>query len=385
MNDFDDTQFQSSFPFLSRRQLLQRAILLGAAAPLMTTLLSACGETDDGGNDAAGEPEEDDSEATEDSAEPVEDEEVEPGEGDEGATGDDDESDETDEDESRFGGRLQVALIGEPPTLDVHQTTATVVGYVTWHVYEPLFTWDADFELMPELAESHEVSDDGLTNIVTLRSGVPFHNGDELTSADVVASIERWGGIGGPGATLLNSINEINETDEETIEFQMDEPLGIFTTLLSRQSQGCGIYPQSVIESAGDEPISDFIGTGPYRFVEHQADQHILLERFDEYVSQTGDSSGYAGTKHQYVDEISFVPVPDEAARIAGLQAGDYHLIDSIASDHLETLEEDPNVVAEKLDSDGIAAIVMNTSSGPLAEVELRRAVQAALDHEPIL
>src|SRR5438067_6482489 len=93
----------------------------------------------------------------------------------------------------RMGGILKVASIGEPPTLDI-QTTTTVLTYeIMWHVFEPLFTHDRGWMPIPHLAETHAVSDRGLRHTITLRRGVRFHNGKEMTAVDVVASLKRWG------------------------------------------------------------------------------------------------------------------------------------------------------------------------------------------------
>ena len=89
------------------------------------------------------------------------------------------------------GGRLRVATTGQPAGLDmqlVGQRTITLIG---WNMFEALFTFDADYATVPMLAEGIEVSEDGLTNRITLRQGVPFHNGDEMQAADVVASFNR--------------------------------------------------------------------------------------------------------------------------------------------------------------------------------------------------
>ena len=225
------------------------------------------------------------------------------------------------------GGALRIAMAGEPPTLDIHQTTAGIVSFITWSMYEPLFTYDESYQLIPMLAESHEVSDDGLTNVLRLRSGVPFHNGEEMTAADVIASITRWGALSGLGQGLLDATDEMREVDAQTVEFHMKRPYGTFASSLAISYQGCAIYPKSVIDAAGDTPLEDtFIGTGPYQFAERVIDQYVRLTRFDDYAAIEGEPVGYGGHKTAYLDQIDFVPVADEASRIAGLQAGDYHL-----------------------------------------------------------
>jgi peptide/nickel transport system substrate-binding protein len=374
---------------LSRRQLLKRGAALGLAVPAVSTLLAACDEADDDDvvvddDGPAAEPADDDTDEVDE--EPVDDEdEEEPVE-----TDDDDVEDEEDEDavvdgEGQEGGTLEVALIGEPPTLDVHQTTATIVALIAWHLYEPLFTWDEDFQVTPELAQEHEVSDDGLVNTLRIREGVTFHNGDDLTADDVVASIERWAEISGLGGSLLENVEEIEIVDDHTIDFHMVEPYGAFAVALARQNQGAAIYPASVIEESGDDGLAENIGTGPYQLEAREADQYIHLVRFEDYSSREEETSGYAGQKNQYIDEIYLRPVPDEAARIAGLQAGDFHYLESIIPDHFESLEGDDNVAVEIMGTSGWAVFVMNTAEGIFTDQLMRKAVQAAVDCEPVM
>src|SRR5262245_59063245 len=91
----------------------------------------------------------------------------------------------------RMGGALTAAMIGEPPSLNLHWTTAVITQQITWHVYETLYTYDRSFTPMPMLAEGHTVSDGGRRYTIALRKGIRFHNGKEMTSADVVASLNR--------------------------------------------------------------------------------------------------------------------------------------------------------------------------------------------------
>jgi peptide/nickel transport system substrate-binding protein len=284
------------------------------------------------------------------------------------------------------GGSLRVALAGEPPTLDIHQTTAGIVSLITWVMYEPLFTYDEGFQIIPMLAESHEVSEDGLVNTLRLRQGVMFHNGEEMTAADVVASIERWGSLSGHGRALLEATVSVNQIDDYTVEYEMSRPYGSFVAALAENYQGCAIYPKSLIEEAGDEPLqTTFIGTGPYQLVEWQPDQVIRFQRFDDYSALPGEPIGHGGHKYQYLDEIQFIPVPDEAARVAGLQAGDYHYLSTVGTDQFETLSAAPGLVVQSLPPNDIDVIVLNWRSPLTGELQIREAIQAAIASEPIL
>jgi peptide/nickel transport system substrate-binding protein len=381
---------------LTRRQLLKRGVALGLAVPAISTLLAACETDDDVVDDDVDEPAAepvDDDEEEEPGAEPEpeddddEEPEIGPDDDDEEELDpepDDDEAPEVDPGDGLYGGTLEVALVGEPPSLDIMTGTQAIMRFTMPHAVEFLFTWDEEFAIIPELADTHEVSDDGSLNTVHLRDGVLFHNDDELVAEDVVASIEQWTEISGLGETWMNSVDEIEIVDDLTIEFQMSNPLGTFAPMLARLGQGCAIYPAEEAEAADATGVSEVIGTGPYRVVEHVPDQYILFERFEDYAYRDEEPNGYGGRKYAYLDEIRFIPVPDEAARIAGIQAGDYHFIEEVSPDHHGTLADDPNVVAEP-EPYNWATFVFNTREGIMTNQTIRQAAQAALNHEEIL
>jgi peptide/nickel transport system substrate-binding protein len=287
--------------------------------------------------------------------------------------------------EAQYGGSLRVALIDEPPTFDIHQTTTSTTAFVSWHIFEALFTWDADLQVMPELPEEYTVSPDGLSYRFVLREDVMFHDGSPLTARDVIASIERWGRIVGLGQSLLEAIDEFVIEDDRTFEVHMNEAFGTMPVALARQNQGCAIYPEWAIEESGDDPLTSLIGTGPYRLVEYRPDQHILLERFEIYTPAPGEVDGYGGSKHRFLDQLMFIAVSDEAARVAGLEAGDYDFLESISPDQVEEIEDNPDVVVELGEACCYPNLVINQRSDLMQNQHIRRAVQLALDHEPIL
>src|SRR5262245_18953341 len=96
-------------------------------------------------------------------------------------------------DAQKKGGILRVGNLGEPPALDAHWTTASITETLTNHIYEGLYSLDSNNRPIPMLAEGHTVSNDGLVYTFNLRQGVKFHNGKEMSSDDVIASLARWG------------------------------------------------------------------------------------------------------------------------------------------------------------------------------------------------
>jgi peptide/nickel transport system substrate-binding protein len=287
------------------------------------------------------------------------------------------------------GGTLRVATIGEPPHLDEHQSTADIIALIGYCAYEGLFTYDETYQAIPELVETHTLSEDGLTHTMTLRKGVMFHNGEEMKAADAIASVERWGRISGVGQRLMEKTSELAQVDDYTIEFRLSEPYGTILIGLAHNTQACTIHPKSILDAAGDEPMTNpdqYIGTGPYRLIEWQRDAAMRFERFDDYISSSEDGpKGYGGTKYAYADAIEFIPVPDEAARVAGLQAGDYHLGLDIGNDQYTVLQDFPGVVAEILTPTNWDVFFLNWKSPMMENLAMRQAVQAAFDHTPML
>ena len=153
---------------------------------------------------------------------------------------------------------LRIAEIGEPPTLDEHQTTVGVTATTGYLMYETLVTYDAEYGIAPELAESWSVSEDQLTHTFNLKQGVTFHNGEPFTAADAVASLERWGQISGVGKNLFEATDSLEAPDDNTMVWTFTRPYGTVYVALSHNTQAPVIYPKSVIDARNSlEPNED--------------------------------------------------------------------------------------------------------------------------------
>jgi peptide/nickel transport system substrate-binding protein len=376
---------------LDRRTLLKRAAVLSLGTTGMFSLLAACDDDDEEDVEAAvdEEDEEEPEEETEDepAAEEEEDEEEEEEPADEEPDEEEEDEDEEPADtdgEGQYGGRIVVANAGQPNTLDIHQTAGgRTVQLIGWHIFESLFTWDAEYNVMPQLASSYEADDEAITHTIGIRQGVPFHNGEELTVADVLTSLDRWSRLSPLGQLLYQSVDEVVEIDEHTVEFHMSAPLGTVPHLLARGGQGAAIYPASIIEPVGDDFLDDLIGTGPYEFVEMQADRFTRLQRFEDYVGPEDEQSGYAGQRMAYLDEIEFIPVPEESSRIAGLRSGEYDYLEEAVADQIDIMEDDPNINVQLLPIRSHGYIGLNHAEGLMSDLNIRKALQACMDVYP--
>src|SRR5499427_706773 len=289
------------------------------------------------------------------------------------------------QDAPRAGGVLKAAMIGEPPSLDLHWTTAVITQQIMWHVYETLYTYDKNFSPIPMLAEGHTVADGGRRYTITLRKGVKFHNGKEMTAADVAASLARWGKISTPGKAIWANVEAVEAKDPSTVVIHLKEPSGSLLFGLGRPNAGAAIYPKSVVDAAGDGQIKEFIGTGPYRFVEHKPDRHIRLARFKDYAARPEPPDGYGGRRIAYFDEVLFIPVPDVAVRLAGVETGEYQFAQQIKQDQYERIKGLTAIEARIVKPSGWITAVPNHKEGLMTSKKIRQAFLAALEMEPIM
>ena len=289
------------------------------------------------------------------------------------------------QDTPRMGGVLKVASIGEPPTLDIPVSTATLTYEIMWHVNESLFTYDRTWTPVPLLAESDAVGNRGLSHTIVLRRGVRFHNGKEMTSADVVPSLQHWAKLGTTPKAVWKNVEALEAKDPYTVVIYLKEPSGSLLFALGSPNNGGAIYPKEMVAAAGDGQVKEYVGTGPYRFVEHKPDRHVRLARFKEYSARSEPPSGYGGNRTAYMDEIYFIPVPEASVRLAGAETGEYNFAQSIRQDHVDRVKGQPALEAQIVKPYGWITAVPNHKEGVMANRKVRQAFQAVLDMEPIM
>ncbi|CAH1662420.1 Peptide/nickel transport system substrate-binding protein [Hyphomicrobiales bacterium] len=283
--------------------------------------------------------------------------------------------------EPKRGGIINVATVGEPPTLDPMVSTADLVGIVSQHIFETLYTFGKDWKITPLLAEAlPEISPDGKVYTIKLRDGIAFHDGGTMTSRDVVASLKRWMENASRGKQTASNIASIEPVDDLTVKITLKEAYAPLAALLAFNNSA------AIVLKADNQavPLAKVAGTGPYALKERKADQYIQLTRFDGYKSRAGEADFYGGARKQYLDEIRFVPVPDPNTRVEGAVAGQFSYADSLpveSFDRLKTGKSTPVV----LKSFGWPVFVMNTKEGIMSKLETRQAVQAALDPNDML
>jgi peptide/nickel transport system substrate-binding protein len=387
---------------MTRRTLIKRFALLGLSVPAVGTLLAACGGDDPTATPAPQAPVADPTatpeapttgtDATATPAAPTTGEATATPDTTAAATPMSPASTPApagaDDDPARYGGTLRVALNTDLASVDMMWGTPNINRDVMGHVYEFLFTMGEGNVYIPDLAEAFEVSADGLTYTIPLRRGVLFHNGKEMTSADVVASLERWERMTSRGQAMLATKESIEAEDEYTVVIQTSRPVGAMLYGLGHYGGLAVIYPLEVVEkyyddaSGDDQQImdEDAIGTGPYMLDEWIRDNVIRLRRFEEYVAREEAIDGRGGRRHAYADVIEMTPVPDATTLLNAVIAGEYDIAYQIAPALYDQVVADPNIEPFIIKPGSKAVAVFNKQKGPFTDQTLRQAALAATD-----
>lgn len=282
-----------------------------------------------------------------------------------------------------YKSEINIAITAQPPTLDPAVTVSQVALNIAGNIYETLYTLNADYEPVPMLAESVDISEDGLTYTFNLREGVKFHNGEEMTAEDVEASMNYWAVTSSRAKTLLTNA-EFTAEDPTTVVLTLEKATSDVLIILATKAQFPAIMPAELIETAGAEGVDEYIGTGPFKFEEWRQDQYVHLVKNDDYQALEEEASGLSGKKEAFVEDAYFHFVTDHSTRIAGIQTGQYDIADSIPLESYDQLNSSDDVEVHAYDSGALTAFY-NTNEGLLADVAIREAITTALNMEEIL
>lgn len=196
-------------------------------------------------------------------------------------------------------------------------------GYL---VYDTLFAQDADGNVQPQMIGSWEVSEDQLMYRFTLREGLKFHDGADVTSADVIASLDRWMQKDTFGVEIKNRLEAMSPGDDRTFTIALTEPFGLIIEALGKTASNVPfIMPARIAASSQDEQISDPVGSGPFMFDTEAWEPGVraIYTRFEDYVPRDEPPSALAGGKVAKVDRIERIFFPDDITAVNALVAGE--------------------------------------------------------------
>ena len=248
------------------------------------------------------------------------------------------------------------------------------------------FEFNSSYEAVPHLAESYEMLDEGRTYSITLRQGIKFHNGKEMKSEDVIASLERWLRLNGTGQSVAQYLDKYSAEGDYKVNITFVEPYAPFLQMISANvsNQKLMIRPKELCEKYSDSIMTEHIGTGPYRLEEYKPDQYILLKKYEEYLPAPGESSGLAGARNAIVERLKYVIVPELAVRVAGVQSGEYHFAMDISSDQYPVLSKDSRIQTYITSPNYQLLLIFNQGGKIFRDVKARMAVAVGVDVEEL-
>lgn len=280
-------------------------------------------------------------------------------------------------------GTLNVAMAVNPPTIDPWLSTAAAPRDYNRNIYEGLFELNSNLEPSPQLCESYEVSEDYKVWTFKLREGVKFHNGKEMTSEDVVASLNCWAANNVAAPTVIKEGEQFEAVDTYTVKIELKNPAFTFLNVLTSPCQFAAIMPKECVESRTDTGVTEYIGTGPLKFVEWVQDSYIKLEKYEDYEGPGYALSGDSGDKSINFDEVYLYIVTDSSIRTAGIQSGEYDIAQTVSYDDISALKSADADIYKVLI--GNYAVNFDKVDGPFADEKVRQAAAYAINVENIM
>jgi len=266
---------------------------------------------------------------------------------------------------------MSIALPGDLPGLDPSKDSSPLGFNYRLNVFDALTELMPDGEMNPRLAESWEFSDDLLEWTFSLRQNATFHDGSALTADDVVFTVNRiQNDPSTPVRTFLRLVDGVEALDDHTVKFTLNQPYSIF----HRQISYVNIMSRSYWDEVGDDGYARApVGTGPYKFIEWQRDDRLVLEANEEY---------WRGAPA--VKTAIFRPMPSEAARMNALMTGEIDLVPALPPSFLNQLERDPNIDVGTAPSFRTIFLGLNVTKPYLDDPKLREAIDVGIDRVAI-
>jgi peptide/nickel transport system substrate-binding protein len=361
---------------VSRRDLLKYSGL-GGLAVAATGLLAACGDDDDepdapaqpGTTPAPADDDDDDDEDEDDGETPEPDDDED----------EDDEETPDEPDDAREGGVWRMALHANPST-NVVTAPGALADILTFKtMYNNLVKYqlaDDAIELVPDLCESWEVSEDVTELTFQLRDNVVWHDGEPFVADDVVFTFEVVldPDNAASGRANFTSIGEVEAIDDHTVVMHLPEPDAALPIKLGYNRP---IYPKHALEGQNyTEPVDfmrDPIGTGPFKFKEQVQGSHLELERNDDY---------FHGRPH--LDGIIFAVVPDGNTRVAQLLSGDVDFA-VIEPAQIDAVQGNPNIEVRLAPQVNYYFFAFNHSREIVQDPLVRQALSYAIDKQLVI
>ena len=256
-------------------------------------------------------------------------------------------------------------------------------------IYEELFAWDSQLQPKPQMVENWSTSPDGLTWRFTLRDGLKFHDGQVVTTADVIPSLRRWMGRDLVGTKLLAVLASLEPVDQTTFELKLRKP---YPYLLFSLASGSGQLPAIMrakdLEGDPAKPVTTAIGSGPFRFnhAEHVSGALSVFERNPAYVPRREPADGLSGGRLAKVERVEWRVIPDASTVSTALQNGEIDIWEQPTPDLVTLLSQKQGVRVQRAVNISVQAFLRpNALYPPFNNPKARLALAYIVDQADVM
>jgi peptide/nickel transport system substrate-binding protein len=269
-------------------------------------------------------------------------------------------------------------------SLDPIWTTAYITRNHGYMVYDTLFALDKDLKPQPQMVDTFTVSDDKLKYSFTLRDGLKWHDGQPVTGADCIASIQRWGKRDPLGQKLTEAVASYDATGDKTFTLTLKEPFPLLIEGLAKLSSNTPfMLPKRLAEIDAFQQVTDAVGSGPFKFVKEEwvpGHKAVYVKNAD-YVPRKEPPSFAAGGKVVKVDRVEWLYIPDPSTATAALASGEADWFEQPPSDLLPIFQKNKDLVVANIDPLGNGGILrFNHLQPPFNNEKMRQAVLQLVD-----
>ena len=269
------------------------------------------------------------------------------------------------------GGVLRFAPLDTPVSLDPARYSTAADIYLAATVYEGLVatdTSDPSFPIVPRLAESWEVSEDGKVWTFHLRQGVKFHHGTLFTAQDVLYTFARIQdpALAATGYERIRAVEQVEAVDDHTVRFHLNSPVVTFLGTLGDALAALAIVPR---DRTSEELAQTPSGTGPFQLNDYTPGERASFQRNEDYWE----------ADLPYLDEVQHLYMSDSTAQIAALTSGTLDAM-SLSSENIAALANNPAVQILQLAPGTQDIFVMRADQAPFQDVRVRQAFKLAVD-----
>ncbi|HUP94535.1 MAG TPA: ABC transporter substrate-binding protein [Burkholderiales bacterium] len=270
--------------------------------------------------------------------------------------------------------------------LDPISTTAYITRNHGYMVYDTLFAMDEKFQVKPQMVDKYDVSKDHLTYTFTLRDGLKFHDGQAVTSADCIASIDRWGKRDALGQKLAEATASWAAVNDKTFRLTLKKPFPLTLEALAKPSSNVPfIMPERIAKTDPFKNIEDPIGSGPFKFVraEWVPGNKVVYVKNTDYVPRKEPPSWASGGKVVKVDRVEWIYIPDSATAAAALNAGEADWWEQLPPDLIPLLTKNKQITVKNIDPLGSMGMIrFNFLYPPFNNPKMRQALLYAVNQQ---